>query len=178
MKIIKKSTPVKEEKGKVVDIATVRAKKKVDTSEIDSIVEEYNALSQQSKTLEKRKKELADKIKEYALVHGSKDDKGSYYCENSSFVFGRQSASSIVEKPDIINTLKAKGWNDCIDTVEIVNRIIIDKKHDEGIITDADLKELFEVKEGTPRVYVKAKEKEENMPEIKMSKVAKRKGKK
>ena len=40
------------------------------------------------------------------------------------------------------------------------------------------LKELFEVKEGTPRVYVKAKEKEENMPEIKMSKVAKRKGKK
>ena len=144
MKIIKKSTPVKEE-NKVVDIATARAKKKVDTSEIDSIVEEYNALSQQSKTLEKRKKELADKIKEYALVHGSKDDKGSYYCENSSFVFGRQSASSIVEKPDIINTLKAKGWNDCIDTVEIVNRIIIDKKHDEGIITDADLKELFEV---------------------------------
>ena len=63
MKIIKKSTPVKEEKGKVVDIATVRAKKKVDTSEIDFIVEEYNALSQQSKTLEKRKKELADKIK-------------------------------------------------------------------------------------------------------------------
>ena len=47
-----------------------------------------------------------------------------------------------------------------------------------AILNMADLKELFEVKEGTPRVYVKAKEKEENMPEVKMSKVAKRKGKK
>ena len=61
MKLVKHSS-------KVVELST---KKKDEKKEIiNQLVNEYSALSEQSKTLESRKSYLSKKIKEYAVKHG------------------------------------------------------------------------------------------------------------
>ena len=126
-------------------------------SMVDDFVQEYSYISAQIKTLTERKKTLAGMIKNYALNHGTRDDKGSYYCENAGFVFGVVSKSTMVARNDIIDVLKEMGRKDCIDILEVANMDAINKYHDEGIISDDDIKELFEVKEMTPSISVKEK---------------------
>ena len=171
MKMIKKEKKV--ETAKVFDFEKMKKEK----LRVNSAVEEYYRLTQQEKTIKSRKSELADIIKSYAVENGAKDDKGSYYCEDDKFIYGRQSSTSIVEKENIIELLNDMELSDCVDTVQVVNRNKLDE-HYKGDITDSDLKELFDIKENTPRVYVKLKEAEEKMPEVQQGKVARRKGKK
>ena len=156
MKLVKHSS-------KVVELST---KKKDEKKEIiNQLVNEYSALSEQSKTLESRKSYLSKKIKEYAVKHGTKDDKGSYIIQNDEYVFGQVASISIVMKDNIIDNLKKMGFDDCVHKVEVVDKDLIDKYYNEGAITDDNLKELFETKENTPRVMVK---KLEEMPEVKV----------
>ena len=172
MKVLKKEVSGRS----VPNIADVRREKEL--GEIHSFVAEYDKLMQEERVLKKRKTELAGIIKAYAVMNGSKDDKGSYYCENDNYVFGRQSSTSVVERSNIIDVLESKGLNSCIDTVKVVNRSMLDKLHDEGAITNADLEEMFEVRENPPRVFVRAKEVAEDMPEVKVTRVARKKGRK
>ena len=160
-------------KAKVVSMTSAISKE-----QMDSYVEEYNRLNEEIKVIDKRKKELAGFIKDYAEKHGSKDDKGSFYCENDSFIYGKQAKTSIVPRENICATLNTMGFSDCIKVVETPNREMIDKYHDEGALTDENIKELFEVKQNTPSVYVKRKE---EMPEVEQTTVKKaacRKGRK
>ena len=149
-------------KSKVVSISSAVSKE-----QIESYVEEYSRLSEEAKTIDKRRKELAGFIKDYAEKHGTKDDKGSFYCENENFIYGRQAKASIVPRDNICATLKTMGFSDCVKTVETPDREMIDKYHNEGALTDDNIKELFEVKQSTPSVYVKRKE---EMPEIEQGK--------
>lgn len=130
---------------------------------VDTLVQEYSYISAQIKTLTERKKSLAGMIKNYALVHGVRDDKGSYYCENDNFVYGVVSKSQTVQRENIIDLLKEMGRKDCIDIIEVVNMDMLNKYHDEGIISDDDIKKLFEVKEMTPSISVKEKK---ELPEV------------
>lgn len=124
---------------------------------IDSYVQEYSFISAQIKKLEERKKSLAGTIKTYAQKNGVRDDKGNFYCENDMFVYGMVAKSQTVPRKDIVDTLKAMGREDCIDVVEVANMDAINKCHDEGLLTDDDVKQLFEVKVLTPSVSVKEK---------------------
>lgn len=126
----------------------------ISESMVDNLVQEYSVLSSQIKKLEERKKYLAGVIKTYALQHGTKDDKGSYYCENTSFVYGLVAKYKTIPRENIISILKEIGREDCIDTVEIVNMKKIDDYHNEGILSDDNIMNLFEVKEITPSVSV------------------------
>lgn len=124
---------------------------------IDDFVQEYSSVSAQIKTLEERKKSLSAMIKSYAKEHGTKDDKGSYFCENDNFIYGVVSKSKMVARENIISLLKEMGREDCIQCVELPYLEVIDKYHDEGIFTDDDISKLFEVKEMTPSISVKEK---------------------
>lgn len=124
---------------------------------IENLVQEYNFISSQIKKLDERKKNLAGMIKNYAIQHGTKDDKGSYYCENDNFVYGVVAKFQTVQRKDIIPVLKEMGRDDCIDVVEVVNVDKINKYHNEGVFTDDDVMRLFEVKTLTPSVSVKEK---------------------
>lgn len=124
---------------------------------IDNYVQEYSSISAQIKKLEERKKSLAGTIKLYAQENGVRDDKGNFYCENDTFVYGMVAKSQTVPRKDIIDTLKMMGREDCIDTVEVANIDAINKCYDDGILSDDDIKRLFEVKFLTPSVSVKEK---------------------
>lgn len=152
-------------KSKVASISSAVSKE-----QIESYVEEYSRLSEEAKTIDKRRKELAGFIKDYAEKHGTKDDKGSFYCENENFIYGRQAKTSIVPRENICATLKTMGFSDCVKVVETPDKEKIDKYYDEGALTDANIKELFEVKQNTPSVYVKQKE---EMPEVEQTSVKK-----
>ena len=101
----------------------VVGKKSVD--DINSKVAEYNALREQAKTIKSRMDTLAKEIKEYASQNGVKDDKGSYYCDNGSFMFGQQakkSVSFIVDKA--IEFFKTNGLHEAVKIVEVIDELI------------------------------------------------------
>lgn len=148
--------------------------------DIDDLVNQYDSISQQIKLLDSRKKELATAIKSYAMKHGTQDDKGSFNCENEGFFFGQTARTSIVLKDTAITTLRNWGFGDCVVNVPVVDEKLVERYHNDGALTDDNIRELYETKSGTPSVYVKRKE---EMPTVeqtgaKLSKAASRKGKK
>ena len=133
---------------------------------------EYAEISEQIKILEGRKKQLATEIKNYSALNGTEDDKGSFYCENDDFVFGQVARTKLIQREDAFDTLREMGREDCIMLVETIDKEKLDEYHNEGIITDDDVRSLFDVKSESPSVLVKAKKKEP-MPEVEQAKVKK-----
>ena len=153
----------------------VSRKKRVPTIPFDVVkgyVNEYMELSQQIKTLEARKKQIAVELKNYSAQNGTEDDKGSFYCENEDFVFGQVARTKLVQSENAIDILRELGREDCIKVEETIDREKLNAYHDEGIISDEDVKSLFEVVQESPSVMVKMKKKEE-MPEIQTARVKK-----
>lgn len=70
-----------------------------------SDVREYNALRTQKSLIEKRMKELGDKIKSYSVDNGVKDQNGSSYIQEGGFVFGNMAKKSVK-----LNQEKAKSY--------------------------------------------------------------------
>ena len=139
---------------------------------VEGFVEEYSNLCEQIKKLDARKSYLASEIKKFALLNGTQDDKGSFYCENDKYVFGQVSSMSIVMRDDIFTRLREMGFEDCIETVEVVNKDLLEKYHNEGALTDENVNSLYEAKPGSPRIYVKKKDSAEDMPEIEQSRIS------
>lgn len=114
---------------------------------IDSKVEEYARLRDEAKTIKDRMGVLASEIKEYASSNGVKDDKGSFYCDNGSYQFGNQAKKSVsFENDKALKFLKDKGFNDAIDTVEVINEGVVEKYINEGSITFDDLESITTTK--------------------------------
>ena len=130
---------------------------------------EYSEISKQIKTLEDRKKSLSNALKEYAVANGTKDDKGSSYYDFDDYVVGSVAKTKLIPRDNIIDLLKNMGREDCVDMIEAANMTMIDKLHDEGVITDEQVESLYELKPMSASISVIKKE---EMPEVQKAKAA------
>ena len=130
---------------------------------IDDKLQEYYSLREQSKTIKSRMDTLAKEIKEYASANGVKDDKGSTYCDNGSFMFGQQAKKSVSFKKEVaIVFFKAKGLLDAIKITEVIDEDAVEKYINEGLITFEDLESITETKV----TYAIDLKKKEEMPVV------------
>lgn len=135
--------------------------------QIEKAVEEYNDISNMMKKYDARKKELAGIIKEYAMKNGTATDTG-FILENSKFQYGATIPKSVKLKEDAPDILMSDGHAEVI-TEKIVREVdekALQELYDTGEVTGEYIQSLFDVKEGTPRIFVKAIV-EEEMAEIK-----------
>lgn len=141
----------------------------VDKATIESFVAEYDELSKRSKVIDERKKVLSEAIKLYAQTNGSKDDSGSFYCENESFTFGSQCRKSIsLDEDKAMDFLESKGFTECIRTVPKVDEGALEKRVSCGDITPKEFESITKSKV-TYAVSVKAKETVDEMPEVQVA---------
>ena len=139
------------------------------TLPIGSLLEEYYSLRDQKKTIEDRMKTLADLIKANAEKVGVKDDKGSYYAEDEQYVYGKQCKKSVsFDKDKAIEFFKNHGYNECIDTVEVINEEAVEGRINTGDISYEDLEEIT----NTKVTYAIDIKKKEDMPEVEQTEVA------
>ena len=125
---------------------------------ISKTVEEYDALRARKKTIDDRMKVLAEEIKNYASLHGVKDDKGSFYTENPNYTFGSQCKKSISLNPDrVLEYFKANRLNNYIKTKEYVSDEDVERLSSDGKIPFEDLEKLCDTKTSYS-VIVKKKE--------------------
>lgn len=139
--------------------------------------EEYLEVSSQIKELEAKKKTLSDKIKEGAETYGVKDDKGSFYCDTESCIFGKVAKKSMkLDQEKAVDTLESMGLGDLVDvvTVKTVNEERLSSAVQSGRIT---LKKVEEFTNTTTTYSVSVKAKEEVVAEVEQStlKVARKK---
>jgi len=134
---------------------------------INILVEEYNKLSEQSKLIDSRKKELSKQIKEYAQKEGTKDDKGSYYSENDNYLFGSVARKSVKLNRERAETLlkSKKLWKEVVVVVEEIDENKVESLVAEDLISFEELESMTDVKT-TYSVLVKPKETKEIIPEI------------
>ena len=117
------------------------------TPDVHSQVSEYAKLRDQSKLIKTRMDELAKIIKDYSRKNGVKDDKGSFYCENESYVFGQQARKSVsLDQEKSIAFLKQHGFPSAIKTVEQVNEEEVERLLQEGSLSIDDITALSNVK--------------------------------
>ena len=125
---------------------------------IGSLLEEYNSLREQKKTIEDRMKYLADLIKADAEKVGVKDDKGSFYAEDEQFIYGKQCKKSVsFDKDKAIEFFKNHGYDDCVDTVEVINEEAVEGRVNSGDISYEDLESITSTKV-TYAIDIKKKE--------------------
>lgn len=88
--------------------------------DIGRMGKEYAEVSAQIKELEAKKKTLADKIKSGAEQFGVKDDKGSFYLEDDSYVMGKVAKKSFkIDQDKAVKTLESMGLGDVVDVVTV-----------------------------------------------------------
>ena len=115
----------------------------VKESDLSKMLIEYSELSKQIKLLDERKKSLGDTIKCYAMDNGSKDDKGSFYCEKDNFTFGAQCKKSVSLNEDkAMEFLESKGFTECIKMVAKVDEEALEKRCSTGDITPEELESI------------------------------------
>lgn len=130
---------------------------------IDDKVQEYYRLREESKTIKSRMDALAKEIKDYASANGVKDDRGSTYCDNGSFMFGQQAKKSVSFKKEVaIVFFKAKGLLDAVKITEVIDEDAVEKYINEGAITFEDLESITETKV----TYAIDLKKKEEMPVV------------
>ena len=123
-----KLLPTKKNKGGILVMA-LKAVKKTSNAKVTPIFsaedigkmgKEYADISAQIKVLEEKKKALADKIKNGVEQFGVKDDKGSFYLEDDSFILGKIAKKSIkIDQDSAVKTLESMGLGDVVDTVTV-----------------------------------------------------------
>lgn len=138
---------------------------------IDSLVEQYDKFRSEKKIVETRLAELSNQIKEYAQKNGEKDDKGSFYCENASYSFGAQAATSVrLDSDSAIEFLESRGFTSCVKTkvVKELDEAKIDELLESGDISDEDFRRFIKV---STRYSVVVKKKEE-VEEVEVTEIA------
>ena len=141
----------------------------VKKSDLPKILTEYNELSKQIKVLDERKKALGDTLKNYAMNNGSKDDKGSYYCEESNFTFGAQCKKSVsLDEESAKKFIQKRGFEDCLKTIIKVDETALETHVANGDISPEELESFTNIKT-TYAITVKVNE---EMPEVQQTTVA------
>lgn len=136
--------------------------------EVFKLSAEYSDISDQIKSLDARKKELAERIKQYAEEYGVKDDKGSFFLENDEYIAGKVARKTMrINEALAVDTLESLGMGDLIDEciVRTVNEDRLSSAVAEGRLS-LDVVESFTDVTTTYSVSVKEKE---SMPSVEQS---------
>lgn len=142
------------------------------TLPIDSIVKEYLEVSGEVKTLEKRKKELGEQIKKYAIKHIPKNDNGDMLRKEFNYVFGQVIKRKVtLDQEKALKMLKEKGLTSIIDNIEVVNEDKLSSALDEGVVTLDELNGVTNIQESYA-LKVGINE-EEEMPEVEVGELKK-----
>lgn len=126
---------------------------------------EYAELSAQKKVIEERMKFLSTRIKDGAAKFGVKDDKGSHYLENDTFLLGRVAKKKFsFNQERAVSVLEASGLGDVVDVITLkqVNEDKLTTAVSQGRIA-INVVESFTDVETSYAVTVKCKE---AMPEV------------
>ncbi len=135
---------------------------------IGQLLSEYVNLRDNKKKIESRMKTLSEQIKSYAEQFGVKDDKGSYYAECDNYIYGKQCKKSVsFDEEKALTYFKDKGFDECIDTVEVINEEEVENLINNGDISFEDLESITKTKVS---YAIDVKEKEE-MPEVQQTEV-------
>lgn len=155
----------------------IKLKKKPVASELpfsgrklSEVLAEYSEINEQMKFLEKRKKELAESLKELALKTGVKDDKGSYFVDEGDKTFGRVRKCSIsLNEEKAMKFFKKKGLLKDV-TKSVIDLDKVDILVSCGQVTSEEIESISDVKESF-QFYMgdKKTEEPEEMPEIQVS---------
>lgn len=136
---------------------------------INDKLQEYYRLREESKTIKSRMDTLAKEIKEYASKNGTKDDKGSFYCDNGTFQFGQQAKKSVSFVLDkALEFFKSHGLTDAVKTTEIIDEEAVERYINEGKLTFDDLESITQTKV----TYAIDLKKKEDMPVVEETTVA------
>ena len=136
---------------------------------IDSKVQEYYKLREEAKIIKSRMDTLATEIKQYASENGVKDDKGSHYCDNEEFMFGRVAKKSVKFKEiEAISFFKTNGLVNAVKTVEVIDEKEVENYIEDGSISFEDLEAITETKV----TYAIELKKKEEMPVVEEVQVA------
>lgn len=137
---------------------------------LSEVLHEYSEISEQMKFLDKRKKELAESLKELALKTGTKDEKGSYYVDEGDKVFGRVRKCSIsLNEEKALKFFKSKGLLKEV-TKSVIDLDKVDLLVGCGEVSAEEIEAISDVKESF-QFYMgeKKTEEPEEMPEIQVS---------
>ena len=158
-------------KGSNKEDITLKSKKVIGLPQqsINDKVQEYYRLREEAKTIKSRMDILAKEIKDYAGVNGVKDDKGSFYCDNGTFMFGQQAKKSVTFVVDkALAFFKSNGLVDAIKTTEVIDEDAVERYINEGRITFDDLESITQTKV----TYAIDLKKKEDMPVVEETTVA------
>ena len=135
--------------------------------DIKNALNEYKQLTEREKTIRDRKKQLADFIKQYSTKNGVQDDKGSYYIDDEDFTYGSQARKSVkLNFERAKNFFVSKGvWDKVVKYEEVIDEDKVSNLIDDELMSIDDLETITDVKV-TYAIDVRAKEKEEDMPEV------------
>ena len=137
---------------------------------IEDMLAEYSNLRDQKKQIDSRMKILSDAIKKFAEANGTKDEKGSFYCERADFIFGKQAKKSVSFITDrAIAFFKQKGLYDAVRTVEVLDESAIERYVSEGEVT---VEELEDITNTSVTYAIDLRKKEEVVDEVTESTVS------
>lgn len=158
-------TPKTVGTGKVIRKGGKPATPAITVDDVARMAAEYKEISEQMKVLDTKKKELADKIKEYSEKLGVKDDVGSFYLECGDYITGKVARVSMsIKQDEAVKVLEAIGLGDVVD--ETVTKTVNEQRLEQAVAEKrCTLKtvEGFTEKKTTYAVDVKKKE---EMPEV------------
>ena len=154
-------------------MVVVKRTKTLSKNELYNLAVEYNQLSKMQKDLDKRKKVIADTLKDNADKVATADDKGSYYVDEFPLIFGKMAKHSVK-----LNEEKAREFftqkgilESILSTKEFVDEAKIEKILGEEIISVEDLAEFMDDKVSYSVFVAEKAEKEEETeatpPEVK-----------
>ena len=130
---------------------------KFKSSEISSLLEEYDILRNQEKHIKSRMTTLSDLIKAYAEENGEISN-GSYYMEVGNYQIGKVARKSIsFDEEKAIQFFKDNDLEDCVVLKEVINDEAVEEYVNNGTLTRSDLDDITKVKVSYS-VLVKAKE--------------------
>lgn len=130
---------------------------------ISQLVQEYDSLRANKKTIEDRMTYLSNAIKEYAEKNGTKDDKGSFYTSVDGFLVGKQCKKSVSFNKDVaIKFFEDKHLHDAIVITKSIDEKAVEKYINNGDISYDDLESITTTKV----TYAVDLKKEEEMPVV------------
>lgn len=112
-------------------------------SNVDALMQEYDYLRSQEKTIKTRKDAISAMLKEFAQREGTLNDKGSFYYEGENFLLGKVAKKSIsFDKSSAVLLFKSKGLTDCIEFEPKIIEEKVEQHFATGDLTIDDMKSI------------------------------------
>ena len=135
---------------KNLDTPTTKVSSMFTKDEISKMAKEYLDINAQLKVLTDKKSKLSEKIKFGSEQFGVKDDKGSFYLEDNSYIVGKVASKSIKLNEDkTLELITQKGLKKkCYkkETKEVLDEKALEELVTDGTITQDEFNSILDIK--------------------------------